>query len=105
VIALLKLRTLECRQKQVKVNTMKPIRFTKHALEQCIERGTNELEVTEAIRNGNHKPAKQGRHEYRYNFQFDREWQGRFYAIKRVAPIIAESETEIVVITVYTFYF
>jgi len=29
---------------------MKPIRFTKHALAQCIERGTNEQEVTEAIR-------------------------------------------------------
>ncbi|BDA68831.1 hypothetical protein CAL7716_029970 [Calothrix sp. PCC 7716] len=43
--------------------------------------------------------------EYRYDFQFDREWQGRFYAIKRVSPIVAESDTEIVVITVYTFYY
>ncbi|MCC5601496.1 DUF4258 domain-containing protein [Nostoc favosum] len=84
---------------------MKPIRFTKHALLQCIERGTNELEVTEAILNGNQKQALQGRLEYRYDFQFNREWQGRSYAIKRVSPIIAESETEIVVITVYTFYF
>jgi Domain of unknown function (DUF4258) len=84
---------------------MKPIRFTKHALSQCIERGTNELEVTEAILNGSQKQAKQGRLEYRYDFQFNREWQGRSYAIKRVSPIIAESETEIVVITVYTFYF
>jgi hypothetical protein len=84
---------------------MKPIRFTNHALSQCIERGTNELEVTEAILNGNQKLAKQGRLEYRYDFQFNREWQGRSYAIKRVSPIIAENETEIVVITVYTFYF
>jgi hypothetical protein len=84
---------------------MKPIRFTKHALSQCIELGKNELEVTEAILNGNQKQAKQGRLEYRYDFQFNREWQGRSYAIKRVSPIIAESETEIVVITVYTFYF
>ena len=84
---------------------MKSISFTKHALAQCIERGTNELEVIEAIRNGNHKPAKQGRLEYRYDFQFDSNWQGRSYAIKRVAPIIIESDTEIVVITVYTFYF
>lgn len=84
---------------------MKPIRFTKHALLQCLERGTNELEVTEAILNGNQKPAKQGRLEYRYDFQFNGEWQGRSYSIKRVPPIIAENDTEIVVITVYTFYF
>lgn len=68
---------------------MKSIRFTKHALSQCIERGTNELEVTEAILNGNQKPAKKGRLQYRYDFQFDREWQERFYAIKRVSPIVA----------------
>jgi hypothetical protein len=78
---------------------MKPIRFTKHALLQCLERGT------EAILNGSHKQGKQGRLEYRYDFQFNREWQGRSYSIKRVSPIIAESEMEIVVITVYTFYF
>ena len=29
---------------------MKPIRLTKHAQEQCIERGTNEQEIIEAIR-------------------------------------------------------
>ncbi|MCW9682797.1 MAG: hypothetical protein AN487_14900 [Anabaena sp. CRKS33] len=84
---------------------MKPIRFTKHALLQCLERGTNEIEVTEAILNGSHKQGKQGRLEYRYDFQFNGEWQGRSYSIKRVSPIIAESEMEIVVITVYTFYF
>jgi hypothetical protein len=84
---------------------MKSIRFTKHALDQCLERGTNEREVIEAIRNGNWKSAKKERKEYRYDFQFDSQWQNRFYAIKRVAPIVAETETEIVVITVYTFYF
>ena len=38
---------------------MKLIRFTKHALLQCLERGTNEIEVTEAILNGSQKQAKQ----------------------------------------------
>ena len=28
---------------------MKPIRFTRHALEQCAERGASEVEVREAI--------------------------------------------------------
>lgn len=44
---------------------MKPIR--------CLERGTNEIEVTEAILNGSHKQAKQSRLEYRYDFQFNGE--------------------------------
>jgi hypothetical protein len=39
------------------------------------------------------------------NFAFGQTWQGRSYAIKQVAPVIKEEATEIVVITVYTFYF
>jgi hypothetical protein len=42
---------------------------------------------------------------YRYNFQYNALWQGRRYAIKQVAPVVAEAEHEIVVITVYTFFF
>jgi len=41
----------------------------------------------------------------RYNFLFNRKWQGKHYAVKQVAPIIKEESNEIVVITVYTFYF
>ena len=29
----------------------------------------------------------------------------KFYTLKKVAPIVAETELELVVITVYTFYF
>jgi len=36
---------------------------------------------------------------------YGRTWQGKFYAIKQVAPVIKEDDREIVVITVYTFYF
>ena len=41
----------------------------------------------------------------RFNFPFDSNWQGKHYAIKQVAPVIKEEAQEIVVITVYTFYF
>ncbi len=41
----------------------------------------------------------------RYNFLFNRKWQSKHYAVKQVAPIIKEESNEIVVITVYTFYF
>ncbi|RKZ59758.1 MAG: hypothetical protein DRR08_13060 [Candidatus Parabeggiatoa sp. nov. 2] len=84
---------------------MKAIRFTRHALEQCVERGTNQVEVRKAIREGSQEPAKYGRVLCRANFQYNDYWQGRFYQIKQVAPVIKEEDTEMVVITVYTFYF
>lgn len=84
---------------------MKPIRFTKHALEQCKERGATEAEVKEAIKKGNREPAKRGRELCRFNFPFQNIWQGNYYAIKQVAAVIKEEDNEIVVITVYTFYF
>jgi len=84
---------------------MKPIRLTTHAVEQCIERGDNETEVREAIRRGVREPAKRGRFMYRLNFQYAARWQDKYYAIKQVAPVVAEEQNENVVVTVYTFYF
>lgn len=84
---------------------MKPIRLTRHALEQCVERGATQQEVIEAIRNGSREPAKLGRELCRENFQFDADWNGQHRAVKQVAPVMKEEANEIVVITVYTFYF
>ena len=84
---------------------MKPIRFSRHAEAQVQERGATTAEVAEAIRKGTREPAKHGRELCRYNFAFGRKWQGKPYAIKQVAPVIKEGANEIVVITIYTFYF
>jgi hypothetical protein len=84
---------------------MKNIRFTKHSLEQCHERGTNENEIIFTIENGSKESTKKKRFIYKYNFQYNNLWQGKFYHVKQVAPVIKEEENEIVVITVYTFYF
>ena len=86
---------------------MKPIRLTKHAREQeqCVERGATEDEVRHSIELGSRETAKHGRELCRFNFAFGQTWQGRLYAIKQVAPVIKEKANEIVVITVYTFYF
>ena len=84
---------------------MKPIRLTRHAQEQCQERGASEEEVNLAIRHGIKETAKQGRELCRYNVTFNQSWQGTHYAIKQVAPVIKEEADEIVVITVYTFFF
>ena len=87
------------------MESVKPVRLTLHAREQCRERGTDETEVSEAIRRGLQEPARRGRQLYRLNLPFGREWQGRSYAVKQVAPVVAETDDEFVVITVYTFYF
>lgn len=84
---------------------MKRVRLTKHAREQARERGASESEVREAIAKGSREPAKYGRELCRYNFSYGRKWQGKVYPIKQVAPVIKELANEIVVITVYTFFF
>jgi hypothetical protein len=83
----------------------KPIRFTRHARIQCRERGATEEEVALAVSEGLREPVKRGRILCRYNFPYAGSWQGATYAVKQVAPVIAEQGEEIVVITVYTFYF
>ncbi|OHE81049.1 MAG: hypothetical protein A2107_11840 [Verrucomicrobia bacterium GWF2_62_7] len=84
---------------------MKPIRLTAHAHEQAAERGASVSEVREAIAKGSREPAKRGRELCRYNFTCEHPWQGKRYPIKQVAAVIKEEANEIVVITVYTFYF
>ncbi len=39
------------------------------------------------------------------NFAYEREWNGKFYAMKQVRPIFVEEPEGIVVITVYVYYF
>jgi hypothetical protein len=82
-----------------------PIRLTKHAAEQCQERGALEGEVQDAIRFGEWEEAKNGRTIAKWNMEYRQSWAGSFYPIKQVAPVFVIEETEIVVITVYTFYF
>jgi hypothetical protein len=84
---------------------VKRIRLSKHAKEQAAERGATQLEVEVAVQKGPRNATTRGREMCRYNFVFDRKWQGKNYAIKQVAPVIKEEADEIVVITVYTFYF
>lgn len=82
----------------------KPIIFTGHALQRMRGRGAREEDVREAIRIGEREPAQRGLLLYRLNLEFKREWDGRYYGVQQVAPVVAEEEDRIVVITVYTFY-
>ena len=74
-------------------------------MEQAAERGASEIEVREAVAKGSREPAKHGREMCRFNFAFGKAWQGQHYSIKQVAAVIKEEANEVVVITVYTFYF
>jgi len=84
---------------------VKRIRLSHHAQARCRLRGTNEQEVRSAVRRGVREPAKKGRFMCRLNVQYNRTWRGKHYAIKQVAPVVVERADEIVVVTVYTFFF
>lgn len=84
---------------------MKPIRLSAHAHSYTLKRGFTEAEVQDAIRSSPWEPAELGRLECRMNFAFGREWNGKVYQTKQVRPIFVEETDEILVVTVYTYYF
>jgi len=83
----------------------KPIRLSGHARSQLARRGVSEDEVIEAIRASPWQPAEPGRLECRKDFPYGREWNGKFYKTKQIRPIFVEEMDEIVVVTVYSYYF
>ena len=84
---------------------MKPIRLSGHARQQLFSRGVTEEEIAEAIRTAEWAPAELGRLECHQDIAFGEEWNKRVYATKRVRPIFVEEANEIVVVTVYAYYF
>jgi hypothetical protein len=81
----------------------KPIRLSDHARGYLVRRGFTETEVQEAIRTSPWQPAQRGRQEAIKDFSYRALWHGIFYATKRVRPV--EDTAEIVVVTVYTYFF
>jgi hypothetical protein len=84
---------------------MKPIRLSNHARRYIPKRGFSVAEVKQAIRAGLWRPAELGRLECDRDFPFGRDWNGKVYGTKRVRPVFVDETTEIVVVTVYTYYF
>ena len=83
----------------------KPIRLSDHARGYLVRRGFTETEVHEAIRTSPWQLAQRGRQEAIKDFPYQALWNGTFYATKRVRPIFVEDTAEIVVVTVYTYFF
>lgn len=84
---------------------MKAIRLSAHALDYINRRGFTVAEVEEAIRTSPWKKAELGRLESQKAFPFNAEWNGRWYATKQVRPIFVDEPNEILVVTVYTYYY
>jgi hypothetical protein len=84
---------------------VKPIRLSRHALGYCITRGFTADEVRNAISTSPWREGELGRIECRKSFAFGKEWNGKFYRTKQVRPIFVEEVKEIVVVSVYTYYF
>ncbi len=83
----------------------KTIRLSGHAQAQLVRRGISENEIIEAIRTSSWQPAELDRLECRKDFAYGREWNARLYQTKQVRPIFVEEADEIVVVTVYSYYF
>ena len=84
---------------------MKPIRLSIHAREQLLYRGVSEEEVHETIRTSKWRPAALERLECKKVFPYKKEWNEIYYNEKEVRPIFVEEENEIIVITIYTYFF
>ena len=84
---------------------MRRIVFSPHAIEQLALRGSTESEAESAIREGERLPARLRRTAFRKNLSFRSHWKGRYYETKQVMPIVVDEGDELVVVTVYVFYF
>jgi len=62
-------------------------------------------EVVEAIRTQPWRPAELGKLECRKDFVYNAAWNQRPYATKQVRPVFVDEPGEIVVVTVYVYYF
>jgi hypothetical protein len=83
----------------------KPVRLSGHAYSQLARRGVSEEEVIEAIQIASWQAAELGRLECRKDFHYGGEWNGKVYETKQVRPIFVEEADEIIVVTVYSYYF
>ena len=77
----------------------------KHAKIKMADRGASEDEVIKAIKEGSSEPSRKGRLLFRKNFPFNSMWRGKHYPIKQVAPVVADENDRMVVVTVYVYYF
>ena len=83
----------------------KPVRFSGHAQQRLDSRGATTQEVIQTVRTGTWEQAELGKLECRQDFVYNATWNQRHYATKQVRPVFVDEADEIVVVTVYVYYF
>jgi hypothetical protein len=68
-------------------------------------RGATEEEIFDTIKTCSWKPSELNRLECKKDFEYNKTWNNKHYKTKQVRPIFIEEEKEIVVVTVYVYYF
>ncbi len=84
---------------------MKPISFDGHTRSRMALRGASEDEAVTAIREAKWEGAKKNRLQCKKSFPYGKQWNEKTYNTKQVKVIFEELENEIIVDTVYVFYF
>jgi hypothetical protein len=82
----------------------KPIRWTKHAVQQAKLRRATQDKVELAVKTMPWKNAERGLFTCLRTFRFDGNIAGRYYKSVDVVPIFDAQGEEIAIITVYTFF-
>ena len=83
----------------------KEIVFSNHSKTKMGDRGASEDEGRGAIEEGSSEPARKGRLMFKKNLPFNAMWRGKHYSVKQVALVVSKENDELVVITVYVYYF
>jgi len=83
----------------------KPIRLSGHAWDTLKNRGAKYDEVIETIQTSVWSLADKNRLHCRKNFFYGQIWNDVFYNTKQVRPIFIDKVHEIIVVTVYVYYF
>ncbi|MTJ09255.1 MULTISPECIES: DUF4258 domain-containing protein [unclassified Anabaena] len=81
------------------------VRLHPHAQARLIERGATEEEVIATVEGGANFTAQFDRTGFKRNFSFNAEWNGKFYAMKKVEVIAVSEGEDWLVITVIVKYF
>lgn len=69
------------------------------------ERGVSEEEIVQTVTEGASRPAKLGRTEFRFEFDYNGVWRGTYYRRKRVTAIAVPANAGWLVLTVIARYY
>ncbi len=80
------------------------IQIDPHTRKRMPVRGISEEEIEDVLRTGSPVPALQGRLAKEKVYTFDRTWQGRAFAQKKVRVVYVVEEEAFVTVTAIAYY-